>query len=482
MSDPSIYWYDLESFGRNPRRDRVSQFGGVRTDLQLNPIEEPLKLYCRPADDFLPSPESCLITGITPQAARAEGVDEAEFIARIHEIFSTPNTCVVGYNNIRFDDELVRQLLYRNFFPPYDRESKKGNSRWDIIDVIRLCAAVRPEGIEWPKREDGSVNFRLSALSAANGIEHEDVHDALSDALATLGLARLIKDQQPKLFEYAFGLRNRSKVRPLLDCYGKKAVLHVSARYPAGAGCLAPIMPLCPHPARQKSNVIVYDLREDPETWMDLSVDDIRERVFTPRDRMPEGVSRIPLTIIGVNKCPVIAPLSVLDEERRTLYGIDKEKVLKHRDAILRHPAVDSKIAEAYGARRQQQHNKAAADPDFMLYSGFFSDHDVRLMDTVRSSKAEDLRRMNLPFEDQRRLPEMLFRYRARNFHSTLNSEERARWNLFRAERVNDPDKAEAFEREMRGAREKADEEQTALLDDLEAWVERIRDGLAETP
>lgn len=478
MSEPSIFWYDLESFGRNPRRDRVSQFGGVRTDLELNRIEEPVKLYCRPADDFLPSPESCLITGITPQVAQANGVSEAEFIARINELFSRPNTCVVGYNNIRFDDELIRQLLYRSFFPPYDRESKNGNSRWDIIDVVRLCAATRPEGIEWPKHKDGSVRFGLSALCEANGIEHEDVHDALSDALATLDLARLIRDRQPKLFDYAFGLRDRRKVRPLLDCYSKKAVLHVSSRYLSSSGCLAPIVPLRPHPARKKNSIIVYDLREDPETWMDLPVESIRERIFTPRDRMPEGVARIPLTVIGVNKCPILAPLSALGEERGALYGVDREKIRRHRDALLSHPEVDEKIAEAYGVR--QQPARAAPDPDFMLYSGFFSDKDIERMDTIRSSKADDLKRLDLPFEDER-LPEMLFRYRARNFNSTLSPEERAEWDRFRAGRVEDPEKVEAFQRELRGARERADEEQAAQLDDLEVWVERIRDGLAET-
>lgn len=478
MSDPSIYWYDLESFGRNPRRDRVSQFGGLRTDLALNPIEEPLRLYCRPADDFLPSPESCLITGITPQEAAAKGVDEAEFIARINELFSRPGTCVAGYNNIRFDDELIRQLLYRNFHPPYDRESKNGNSRWDIIDVVRLCGAVRPEGIEWPRRGDGGVDFRLSALCAANGIEHENAHDALSDARATLDLARLIRERQPKLFDYAFDLRDKRKVRPLLDCAGKKAVLHASSRYHPKSGCLAPVMPLRPHPLRRKNDVIVYDLREDPETWMDLSADAIRERVFTPMNRMPEGVARIPLTVVGANKCPVLAPLSVLNEERGASFGVDREKVRKHREALLNRPDALDKVAEAYGAPPRREE---AADPDFMLYNGFFGDGDAGLMETVRSSKADDLKRLDLPFEDAR-LPELLFRYRARNFNATLDPEERAAWDRFRAGRIDDPEKIAAFQAEMRGARERAGEDGAAPLDELEAWVGRIRDGLAETP
>ena len=189
MTAGSIYWYDFETFGGDPRRDRASQFAGIRTDENLNIIGEPMVLFCKPAGDFLPNPMACLITGITPQKAISEGVNEAEFIYLIHEQFSSAGTCVAGFNSIRFDDEVTRQLLYRNFYDPYGREWQNGNTRWDILDMLRLAAATRPEGINWPKKEDGSHSFRLEALTKANGIEHADAHDALSDVLATIEIA-----------------------------------------------------------------------------------------------------------------------------------------------------------------------------------------------------------------------------------------------------------------------------------------------------
>ena len=191
MSANSIYWYDFETFGNNPRRDRASQFAGIRTDEDLNIIGDPLVMYCKPANDFLPNPMACLITGITPQLTLEKGIAEAEFTRRILEEFAQPGTCVAGYNSIRFDDEVTRQLLYRNFHDPYEREWKNGNSRWDIIDMVRLCAATRPEGIEWPKKEDGSNSFRLEELTKANGITHAEAHDALSDVLATIEFAQV---------------------------------------------------------------------------------------------------------------------------------------------------------------------------------------------------------------------------------------------------------------------------------------------------
>ena len=73
MNSPSIFWYDFETYGDNPRRDRASQIAGIRTDEALNIISEPLAMYCRPSDDFLPYPLACQISGIAPHLAQAKG-------------------------------------------------------------------------------------------------------------------------------------------------------------------------------------------------------------------------------------------------------------------------------------------------------------------------------------------------------------------------------------------------------------------------
>ena len=166
----TLYWHDYETFGADPARDRPAQFAGQRTDLDLNPVGEPLVVYCKPASDMLPQPEACLVTGITPQLAFQQGIIEAEFIAQIHKELAKPNTCTVGYNNLRFDDEFTRYTLYRNFYDPYAREYRNNNSRWDIIDMARMCYALRPAGIEWPKDEEGVPSFKLENLTQANGL------------------------------------------------------------------------------------------------------------------------------------------------------------------------------------------------------------------------------------------------------------------------------------------------------------------------
>ncbi|MGS0729095.1 exodeoxyribonuclease I, partial [Shewanella sp. 0m-11] len=226
-NQPTLFWHDYETFGANPAKDRPSQFAGVRTDMDLNIIGEPETFYCKVANDYLPSPEAILITGITPQLANLKGMPEAEFMDKINGLFSQPKTCVVGYNSLRFDDEVSRYGFYRNFIDPYAREWQNGNSRWDIIDLVRACYAFRPEGINWPEKEDGSPSFKLEQLTVANGLSHEKAHDAMSDVYATIDMAKLIKSVQPKLFDYYFSLRQKQAVSKLIDVLEMKPLVHV---------------------------------------------------------------------------------------------------------------------------------------------------------------------------------------------------------------------------------------------------------------
>ncbi|MCP3671277.1 MAG: exodeoxyribonuclease I [Gammaproteobacteria bacterium] len=426
----TFYWHDYETWGIDPRRDWPSQFAGIRTDAELNVIGKPLVQYCTPSNDMLPHPEACLVTGITPQKALAEGVCEAEFFSAIHRELAQPGTCTVGYNSIRFDDEFTRYGLYRNFFDPYAREWQNGNSRWDIIDIVRLTRALRPEGIEWPVKEDGVTSFRLEELTAANGIEHAEAHDALSDVYATIAMAQLIKEKQPRLFDYLLQLRNKRKVAELLNVTTMAPVLHVSSKYPAKDGCIAMVAPLAKHPVNRNA-VIVYDLRTDPTPLLELGADEIRQRVFTARSELPEGTQRIPLKELHINKCPVVVPVGTLTDEAAAEWQIDVGQAERHLEMI-RAARLDAKLQQVYSGREFEP----ITDPDQALYSGgFFSDADRRSMEQVHSTPASDLASLQHSFDDAR-LPEMLFRYRARNWPDTLSGDEGVRWDSFRNNRL----------------------------------------------
>jgi exodeoxyribonuclease-1 len=432
----SFYWHDYETSGTDPRRDRAVQFAGQRTTLELEPVGEPLSIYCKPARDVLPQPAACLVTGITPQLADRQGVIEAEFAARINEELALPGTCAAGYNSIRFDDEFTRNLLYRNFYDPYEREYKNDNARWDIIDLARMCYALRPQGIQWPQREierlaadapDRTVtSFRLEDLAAANGLAHEHAHDALSDVHATIALARLLRTRQPRLWAFYFALRRKARAFELLDYAHRTPVLHVSSRYPAERGCLAIVAPLALHPERATS-VIVYDLGIDPTPMLELDADEIADRLFTPRADLPEGVNRIPLKAVHANKSPALAPLSALKNVDLARIGLDPDLCMAHLQLLRNAPDLAEKLRQVFTSVRDE---RGTPDPELSIYSGFASDADKRHFGEVRRTPAVELGKRDFGFRDPR-YAELLFRYRARNWPQTLTLDESGRWEEF---------------------------------------------------
>ncbi|KFN50898.1 exodeoxyribonuclease I [Arenimonas composti] len=476
----SFLWYDLETFGRDPRRSRIAQFAAIRTDAELRETGEPVSLFCRPADDLLPSPGATLITGITPQRALAEGLSEAEFVARIHDELATPGTCAVGYNSIRFDDEFVRFALYRNFHEPYEREWKNGNSRWDLLDVLRLAAALRPEGLEWPRREDGGTSFRLEDLATANGVREGDAHEALSDVRALLGLARRLRAAQPRLWQYAFELRDKRRVAGLIDIGGMTPLLHISSRYPATSQCAQLVVPVARHP-RIESRVIVAGLARDPDDWLDLDPGDIADRLYTPAADLPEGVERVPLKEVHTNKCPVLLPLAHVRPADFERLGIDVDAALARAARLRATPDLAERVRRVFAAERQQ----AAADADAALYDGFASDADRRACQRVRSSSVADLAALETSFGEGR-YRDLLFRYRARNWPESLSADERLRWDDYRRRRLGSAEAGlseydfTSYRAEIATLRaQHGPGPAQALLDALQAWGDRLEADLA---
>jgi len=477
----SFLFYDLETFGSDPRRTRIAQFAAVRTDEQLNLVEEPVSFFVQPANDLLPSPVATLITGITPQHAWREGVSEAEAFGRIAEEMSRPETCTLGWNSLRFDDEFVRHGLFRNFHDPYEREWRGGNCRWDLLDVMRLAHALRPDGIVWPKREDGATSFKLEHLALANGVRQGDAHEALSDVYATLGMARTFRDAQPKLWDYALKLRNKRFAASLLDTVALTPALHVSQRYPASRMCAAPVLPLARHP-RFDNRIIVFDLDGDPQSLLDLSPEEITDRLYVPAADLPPGEKRIPLKEVHLNRSPALVAWSHLREEDFLRLQIDRAGAEANADALRPHAAqLAEKMRNVFGSERA--HDKP--DADASLYDGFIGDGDKRRMDEVRGTPPEHLATRQFGFTDQR-LPELLFRYRARNWPGTLTQAEHRLWDGYRRHRLTvdgglSEYTFESYEAEISNLRQQFPDDgaKQALLDHLQVWGQDLKAELS---
>jgi len=421
---PSFFFHDYETFGLNPATDRPSQFAGIRTDLDLNVISEPYEWYCRPPNDYLPAPEACLVTGITPQHALQHGEFENQFIFNILQQFQQSNTCVVGYNNIRFDDEVTRFTLYRNFHDPYQREWQNGCSRWDIIDMVRACYALRPEGIEWVYDDNDAPSFRLELFTKANGIAHEQAHDAMSDVYATIAMAKLIKTVHPKLFDFCYGLRQKNKVLNELKLGTFTPLVHISGMFSAMQGCCSYILPIAQHPTNTNA-VIVVDLNKDLTQLASLSVEELQTYLYTATDNLPEGINRPPIKLIHINKCPIVASAKTLTAERAKELGIDAKQCRESMDFFSANNQLVNKLIDVFNTEAK---SKKDQQPEQKLYSGgFASANDKAESKTITSLAPQQVATFQPNFDDPN-LDALWRRYKARNYPLSLSSEEQEKW------------------------------------------------------
>ncbi|MBA3057388.1 MAG: exodeoxyribonuclease I [Gammaproteobacteria bacterium] len=472
----TFLWHDYETFGADTRRTRPAQFAAIRTDADLNEIGAPLMLYCQPANDFLPEPQACLITGITPQECLEKGIPEYQFAAQIEQAFSMPGTVGVGYNTIRFDDEITRFMFWRNLIDPYAREWQNDCGRWDLLDVARTAYALRPDGIEWPLNGEGKPSFKLTDLSAANGLLHESAHDALSDVRATIALARLLKTAQPKLFDFCFGLHKKDRVMVELGLpttlTNAKPFLHISGMFAPERGCLALMWPLAMHPAN-KNELLAWDLAYDPRELAGLNAEQIRLRLFTKTADLPQGLQRLPIKSIHLNKSPsVIGNTKTLSSAMAQRWGLNLEAQLvnaAHAQALADMSAIWPAVFKRPAV--------AAPDVDEDLYGGFVGNADRRRLNELRQLKAPELASARPAFDDARLL-ELFWRYRARNFPQSLSAQEQARWEAHRSARLFDgAGGALTIERlfeELDSLAESADERGEAILGALYDYAEMI--------
>jgi exodeoxyribonuclease-1 len=423
--DPTqtILWHDYETFGINPKVDFPVQFAAIRTTFDLQVIEDQpnINWLCKIPHDYLPHPQACLVTGITPYYSVNKGLSEPEFASRIHKQMMNPNTCVAGYNSMKFDEEVTRHLFFRNLFPVYEREYKNNNSRWDVIDLVRACYALRPENINWPLYDNGNPCFKLEALTKANNIAHEGAHDALSDVRATIAIARLIKTSHPKLYDYYWQLRNKHQVNMMIQQFQSNIFIHVSGFIESDQGCCTIIMPVCAHPENQNS-ILCIDLLRPITEFQKNEPKTLKELIFDseiPRENKPG------LLNIAVNKCPFVAPIKTLSEERAESLNIDIGKAVENYKVLANSTYLTTLCQSVFSSDETQV---VPINIDEQLYtSDFPSSADMRLMETVRYEVPEQLAAYSGKFESEL-LNKLLFQYRARNYPNLLDEQEMSLW------------------------------------------------------
>lgn len=465
----TFFFYDLETSGLDARYQRIMQFAGQRTDLNMQPIGKPINVLIKLSDDILPEPPAVLVTGITPQKTLEEGMSEAEFAKMLNEQVFTPDTITTGFNSVRFDDEFIRTTLWRNFYDPYEWSWKDGRSRWDLLDVVRLTRALRPEGIKWPVREDGKPTNKLELLSAENGLNHTHAHDALSDVEALIGIAKLIKEKQPKLFDYLLRLRDKKEIAKLVNLDSPQPFVYSSGRYSGEFQHTTIAFPVAP--GARAGSVLVYDLRVDPGDFIELSKDEVAKTLFAPyQERKKDDFRAIPVKEMMYNRCPAVAPLGVLkDKKTWQTIGLSQEVIEKNLANLQKNQGFIDKVTAAFAAREAYP---KATDVEGQLYESFMQDKDKGRIAAVRNADKKDLADFHPDFTDER-LPELLLRYKARNFPTALSKDEQTAWEEYKTDKFKQ--NIGKFSQNLISlSQERTDEQAQFLLQELQLWAENI--------
>lgn len=463
----TFFFYDLETSGLSARDDRIMQFAGIRTDMNLKQIGEPFNILVKLNDDTLPSPDALMVTGITPQSTVSDGYSEAEFAKLLMDEVFTPDTITVGFNNVRFDDEFIRHLFWRNFYDPYEWAWKEGRSRWDMLDVTRMTRALRPEGIEWPFVDGKAVN-KLELLTKINKIDHFKAHDALSDVEALIAVTQLIKEKQPQLYEYLLKIRDKNEVKKLVNLEDKQPFVYVSGRYDSEFHKATVAFPLT---SGRNGNVIVYDLRHDPTPFVDLSVKDLEKQIFASwEDRQSNNFLPVPVKELQYNRCPAVAPLGVLAQsDGWNRVNLTEEIITENRNKLLKNPSFAENIRSVFEKRPEFQ---KSSDPETQLYDGFVTDVDVMRIEKVRNADESTLADLHPEFVDER-LSGLLLHYKARNYPRSLAEDEVGLWEAWRGARIQ-RQLPSFLKRLQELAATITDDNKQFMLQELQLWAESI--------
>lgn len=414
----TFLWYDLETFGLDPHYDRIAQFASVRTDMDLNIVDSPILLYSKLSPDYLPTPQSVLLTGITPQIVNKKGEMEAIVIEKIRQEMMKEGTISCGYNTIGFDDECIRSTLYRNLYDPYEREYKNNCSRWDLINLVRATRDLRPDGLVFEKKnsETNTTSFRLTDLTEENNIEQVGAHDALVDVYATIDLARLIKKKQPRIFSWALRMRGKKQINSFIT-NENGPFLHTCPAFGDERGNTHPLLPLF--------------YTKDTELWcFDLTFPLPQNPVIGP-------YKETGFFLLKTNRCPFVAPLNSLDSEAEKRLGFTQKDVREKAEKIKKLEAFDK---NSLLSSIKEPEKEIFTDPDVSLYGSFLSPDDKRRLEEIRelTPQAKLNQSDNLPFTEAK-YHKLIWRYVARNWPEVLKEKDKEKWRNWCSSRLLSP-------------------------------------------
>lgn len=455
-------FFDLETTGTSPAFDHPLQFAAILTDAEFREIER-VNLRCRLAPHIIPSPQALAVTGVRPHQLVDHDLPSLfEFAQALTALVSRWSPAIwTGFNSIRFDEEMLRQMFYQNLQPEIFATQFNGNTRFDIMTAVFAVFQRRPDLLEWPVDETGRVRFKLDRLAPENGFEGHNAHDALGDVEATIHLARLITERAPDLWQQLLANRDKSYVQAQLDEFEPVELIERFGGGPPKAimGCL------CGYAVKNQNQAYLFDLDAlDPQELITVSAADL----MAAMDAEPR-----PLRSISINKVPMLLPpATVTDEQRR------------RAQALAEAPELRQRLIAAMAARYPADPDTAPQYVEQQIFNGFYSWNDKARLKEFQGADWPRRQEIVATFEDAR-LRQLGARLVAFHSPNLLSDSDRRRYIAWRRERWNASTDTEVEWMTLEKARQAllemkaASAQDPAMLDEIEAFILELGAGIA---
>ncbi len=208
----SFVFFDTETTGLQKGFDQIVHFAAIRTDNDLNETDR-FEARCRLMPHVVPHPSALTTNGLSiSRLTDPQLPTHYEMMRSVRaKLLEWTPSIVVGFNSIRFDEEMVRHALFQTLHDPY-LTSRNNNCRGDVLGLVMAAVADTPDCLVVPTGPEGRPTFRLEALAAANRLDHSMAHNALGDVGVTLELARLVRDGAPDVWQRFVRFSNKASV------------------------------------------------------------------------------------------------------------------------------------------------------------------------------------------------------------------------------------------------------------------------------
>lgn len=401
----SFVFFDTETTGLKHGFDQIVHFAAIRTDADLNEIER-FEARSRLLPHVLPHPAALRTNGL-PIGRLLDGSlpSHYDMVRAIRQrLLSWSPSIFLGYNSIRFDEEMLRHALFQTLHPAY-LTSNHNNSRADVWGLVMAAAAVSPACLNVPTGPAGRPIFRLEQLAIANGVVQEQAHDALSDVITTLKLCRLVHQRSPELWQRFVRFSKKATVADFIEAEDG----FMLTEFFANEAYHAPVVCIGRDPD-QANGRFCLSLNSDVDRYVAMTDDELRAEL---------AQKPCPVRRLRINAAPTLTAL--YDAPEVMLDGVDIDAVEARARRMKGDPALCTRLVTAYTSTREPRPPSRHAEE--RLYDGFpgpqdearlVEFHDVDWTDRLAIVQSLDDERLRffglrlLYFEARSVLPEAL--------------------------------------------------------------------------